>query len=199
MRWNGMPQHEAALAVALLDGALRLTATCWPSITWRPPSRRLGALGHVIIAVDVPILLAISPHTLREAATSKLASNPPSRRLGGLGHVIAAADVPILLAISLHTLREAATSKPACTPLQQAPTQSRVALQWAHYLGRDVVARQVVTTTAATGQGTTAVITGIDAAATAAAVIAAARMIAPTPRSLPHLSLNAKTCCSSLA
>ena len=159
MRWNGRPQHEAALAVALLDGALRLTATCWPSITWRPPSRRLGALGHVIIAVDVPIPLAIS----------------------------------------LHTLREAATSKPACTPLQQAPTQSRVALQWAHYLVRDVVARQVVATTAVTGQGTTAVITGIDAAATAAAVIAAARMIAPTPRSLPHLSLNAKTCCSSLA
>ena len=108
-------------------------------------------------------------------------------------------DVPILLAISPHTLREAATSKPVCTPLQQAPTPSRVALQWVHYLGRDVVARQVVATTAVTGQGTTAVITGVDAAATAAAVIAAARMIAPTPRSLPHLSLNAKTCCSYLA
>ena len=114
MRWSGRPQHEAALAVALLDGALRLTATCWPSITWRPPSRRLGALGHVIAAVDVPILLAISPHSLREAATSKPASNPPSRRLGGLDHAIAVADVPIPPAISLPT----ATSKPAGTPPQ---------------------------------------------------------------------------------
>ena len=198
MRWSGRPRHEAALAVALLDGALRLTATCWPSITWKPPSRRLGALGHVITAVDVPILLAISPYTLREAATSKLVSNPLSRRLGGPGHVITAVDVPILLVISPHTLLEAATSRPAGTPLQQAPTQSRVALQWAHYLGRDVVARLVVATTAVTGQGTTAVITGVDAAATAAAVIAAAHMIAPIPLSLPHLSLSAKTCCSSL-
>ena len=193
MRWSGRPLHEAALAVALLDGALRLTATCWPSTTWRSLSKRLGALGHEITAVDVPILLAISPHTLREAATSKLASNPPSRRLEGLGHAIAAADVPIPPAISLPT----ATSKPAGTPPQQATTHSRVALQWVHYLERDVGARQVVATTAVTGQGIIAVITGVGAAATAAAAIAAAHMIAPTPRSLPHLSLSAKTCCSS--
>ena len=162
MRWNGRPLREAAGAVALLDGALHLTLTCRPLTTWRTPSRRLGGLGHVIIAVDVPILLAIS----------------------------------------LHTLREAAIIKPACTPPQQAPTLSRAALQRAHYLVRDAVAHQVVATTAATRQGTTAVITGIDAAATAAAVIAAtaaARMTALTPQSLPHLSLNAKTCCFSLA
>ena len=150
MRWNGRPQHEAALAVALLGGALHLTVT--PSTTWTPLSMRLGTLGHVIIAVDVPILLAISPHTLLKTATSKPACNPPSRRLGALGHVIAAVDVPLLLAISLHTLREVATSKPACTPLQQASTPSRVALRWAHCLVRDAVARQVVATTAATGK-----------------------------------------------
>ena len=193
MTWNGRPLHEAASAVALLDGALRLTVTCWPSTTWRPPSRGLGALGRVIIAVDVPILLAISPHTLRDAANSRLASNPPSRRLGGLDHATAATDVLILMASSLPT----AISKLAGTPLQQATTHSQVALQWVHYLERDVGARQVVATTAVTGQGTTAVITGVDAAATAAAVIAAAHMIAPIPRSLPHLSSSAKTCCSS--
>ena len=156
----------------------------------------------MIIAVDVPILLAISPHTLLKVATSKPACNPPSRRLGALGHVIAVVDVPLLLAISLHTLWEVATSKPACTPLQQASTPSRVALRWAHCLVRDAVARQVVATTAATGQETTAVIIGMDTAATAAAVIAvtvAVRMTAPTPHSPPLSSTSVRLSSSSLA
>ena len=96
-----------------------------------------------------------------------------------LGHASIAVDVPILPAISPHTLLEVATSKPACNPPQQA-----LALKWARYLVQDAVAHQVVATTAATGQGTTVVITGIDAAATAAVVIVvtiAVRMTAPTP------------------
>ena len=130
--------------MAPLDEALHLTGTCRPSTIWRPPSRCLGALGHTITAVDVPILLASSPHILLKVATSK----------------------------------------PACNPPRQALAPSRVDPKWACYLLRDAVAHQVVATTAATGQGTTVVITGIDAAATAAVVIVvttAVRMTTPTP------------------
>ena len=102
-----------------LDGALHLTVTCRPSTTWRPPSRRLGVLGHVIRAVGVPILLAISPRTLLKVASSKPASNPPSRCLGVLGHVIVAEDVPILLpSVCIPSGRRQSSS-------QHAPPHSR--------------------------------------------------------------------------
>ena len=65
--------------MALLVRALRLTVTCRPSTTWRTLSRRLGAQGHVIAAVDMPLLLAISLHTLREVAISKPACTPPQQ------------------------------------------------------------------------------------------------------------------------